>query len=85
MPHEAEVTIDFKTRLEAQAFRAAIQPETRKPSTHRSRLHVTAFGKKVRLKIIASDTVALRAALNSYLRIALAWKKVVEAVRPSSR
>lgn len=46
----------------------ALFPEVEKPITERSRVDIATDGDMLRLRIEASDTSALRAALNSYLR-----------------
>jgi tRNA threonylcarbamoyladenosine modification (KEOPS) complex Pcc1 subunit len=46
----------------------ALMPEVKKSATVRSRADLEKNGKLLILKIEAMDTVALRAALNSYLR-----------------
>jgi tRNA threonylcarbamoyladenosine modification (KEOPS) complex Pcc1 subunit len=46
----------------------ALMPEIQKPATVRSRTSLEKDGTFLTLKIEAGDTVALRAALNAYLR-----------------
>ncbi|MDH5448281.1 MAG: KEOPS complex subunit Pcc1 [Candidatus Bathyarchaeota archaeon] len=46
----------------------ALLPETKKPTTSRSKVSVEGEGKKLTIRIEAKDTSALRATLNSYLR-----------------
>ncbi len=58
----------------------SLAPEVERPTSERS--NVTVFSEKgeVIISIVASDVVALRAAINSYLRWVGAILDVVEAV-----
>ncbi len=57
-----------------------LSPEVERPTSERSSVVVSVVGGGVVLSVEASDVVALRAALNSYLRWVGAILDVVEAV-----
>jgi len=67
-----------KKRLDI-AFKA-LEPEVKKPATTRSRANVEKDGAFLILKVEARDTVALRAALNAYLRWINSMLGVLEVV-----
>ena len=46
----------------------ALLPETRRPATSRSKVSIATQGERLILRIMAKDTSALRATINSYLR-----------------
>ncbi len=52
---------------------SALQPETKTPPSFRSKVKVEGVGATLTLSFEASDTSALRAALNSYLR----WVNII--------
>jgi len=56
----------------------ALKPETKKSPTHRSKVKISRSKNNLSFTIGAKDTIALRAALNSYLRFVKAWKNVVK-------
>ncbi len=58
----------------------SLSPEVERPSSVRSSVAVAAVGGEVVISVEASDVVALRAALNSYLRWVGAILDVVDAV-----
>jgi tRNA threonylcarbamoyladenosine modification (KEOPS) complex Pcc1 subunit len=66
---KAGATVRFKLRSEQelQTILASLEPEINSP-TARSRLSLVREGDNLILKVEAKDTVALRAALNAYLR-----------------
>jgi len=65
---QATISLDFPSEERLKIVLDALRPETKISVTSRSKVH--AEGKGTRLKLIfeATDTSALRAALNSYLR-----------------
>lgn len=66
---EAEIEIEFPLLKMGHIVAEAVQPELENPSTDRSRVELfVKEGGEVALYITATDTSALRAALNSYLR-----------------
>ena len=58
----------------------SLSPEVESPSSGRSSVAVSVEGCGVVISVVASDIVALRAALNSYLRWVGAILDVVDAV-----
>ena len=63
----SEVTFELDERLLA-AVEVALKPESESPSSDRSKTEVGIFDGKLIIRTYASDTTALRASLNSYLR-----------------
>jgi tRNA threonylcarbamoyladenosine modification (KEOPS) complex Pcc1 subunit len=72
----ASLRIEFPTEREAQIFCEALRPETGSPATPRSRVKIERKGASLMLHFEASDTTALRAALNSYL----SWLHLLKSV-----
>jgi KEOPS complex subunit Pcc1 len=68
MKTEACIRLEFPSEKQSQIIFKALLPETKKPSTSRSSAGIEKKGKLLILKVEAKDTVALRAALNAYLR-----------------
>ena len=58
----------------------SLAPEVERPTSERSNVTVSAEKGEVIISIEASDVVALRAAINSYLRWVVSILDVVEAV-----
>ena len=87
---QAEASIDFRTAHDAEAMKRALSPETGAHGTTRASVSVTRRGKITRIRFYATDLVALRAMVNSFLRFAATWKRVcetmgIERVRPKAR
>ncbi len=78
---EAIVTIEFTDRNEAKVIFNSLRPESKHPASHRSRIRIARDGRLLRFKFLSTDTTALRASMNSFLRFALACKKVVAEIR----
>lgn len=73
----AIVCLPFASQRELNTIFEALKPELDKPTTRRSSALLEKDDSSLVLKIEASDTIALRAALNAYLR----WiKSVVEVL-----
>lgn len=70
----------FNKRADAEALRRALGPETVAPKTSRASVRVTRRKRVLRISLFAKDLVALRAILNSYLRMAATWRRVSEAL-----
>ena len=77
---EAEILLPFNKSSDAEALRRALAPETTAPKTRRASVRVIRRAKVVRLVFFAEDLVALRAMVNSYLRLAAAWARLSEAM-----
>ena len=69
MKAQASVRLNFVSEKQLQVVLQALKPETETSSTHRSKVIMTAEGKSLVLDFMAKDTSALRAAINSYLRL----------------
>ena len=65
---KALVRVKFPSKKHLDIVFKALQPEVKKPTTLRSRETLERDGDFLILKVEANDTVALRAALNAYLR-----------------
>jgi len=70
MPKKASATckIYFPDKRHRDIVFKALEPEVKKPATMRSSVDLKKVGAFLVLKVEARDTVALRAALNAYLR-----------------
>jgi tRNA threonylcarbamoyladenosine modification (KEOPS) complex Pcc1 subunit len=68
MNAKALIRIDFLTEKQLVTAFYALLPEVTKSVQSRSKLHLEKNGTFLVIKIDASDTVALRSALNAYLR-----------------
>ncbi len=62
------IRLNFPSERRLEIVLSALQPETRTPPSFRSRVKVEGVGTTLTLSFEASDTSALRAAVNSYLR-----------------
>ena len=62
----------------------ALKPEANRPGTKRSKVILTRDSQSLILTVEASDTVALRAALNAYLRWINSTISVLDAIERSS-
>jgi tRNA threonylcarbamoyladenosine modification (KEOPS) complex Pcc1 subunit len=68
MKAEAVVRLKFPSKKRLNIVLKALEPEVKKPTTMRSRTTLKKDGALLVLNVEARDTVALRAALNAYLR-----------------
>jgi len=81
MNAKAVVRLNFSSEKQLNVVLQALKPETETSSTHRSKVHVTHEDKSLVLDFRATDTSALRAAMNSYLRlisVAMNLQKLIE-------
>jgi tRNA threonylcarbamoyladenosine modification (KEOPS) complex Pcc1 subunit len=69
MKAQATVRLFFSSEKQLQVILQALKPETKTSSTHRSKVIMKAEGQDLVLDFMARDTSALRAAINSYLRL----------------
>ena len=74
-PVSAIVSILMDAEL-LDAVKTALKPEAESPSSERSRTEVSIRGNELVIKTFASDTTALRASLNSYLR----WVQGIQGI-----
>ena len=77
---QAEASIDFRTAPDAEAMKRALGPETGAHGATRAAVRVTRRGKITRIRFYATDLVALRAMVNSFLRFAATWRRVCETM-----
>lgn len=68
MKKNARIRIELSSEKLLRVLLKALLPETKKPTTSRSKVSVEGKGRKLTIRIEAKDTSALRATLNSYLR-----------------
>jgi len=67
MRTHAVIRLDFPSERHLAIILKALEPEAKGSPTSRSRVRVEAKGCRLTLSFEASDTSALRAAINSYL------------------
>ena len=82
----AKATIRLRLSSEKQltTLLDALAPEADRPINVRAKANLERDGKFIVLKVEANDTVAMRAALNAYLRWIVSAVKVLEAVDRTS-
>lgn len=68
MKAKTTVRLQFFSEKRLNALMNALMPEASRPATKRSKVMLTRDQQFLVLTVEASDTVALRAALNAYLR-----------------
>lgn len=68
MKAKAVVYLRFPTNREGEIVARSLEPEIRKPVTPRSRAAIENKSRLLILRVEANDTIALRSALNAYLR-----------------
>jgi KEOPS complex subunit Pcc1 len=69
MKRTVTITLAFPSKELSETVLKAIQPETGKPTTSRSQVHIFEDQHNVlTMRVEARDTSAMRATLNSYLR-----------------
>jgi len=69
MKARAVVRLKFSSQKQLQVVMASLKPETDNSTTSRSDVRLNADGLCLVLDFRATDTSALRAAMNSYLRL----------------
>jgi tRNA threonylcarbamoyladenosine modification (KEOPS) complex Pcc1 subunit len=83
MKAKAVIRLNFSSEKQMKVVLEALKPETETSATSRSKVQIKAEGHGLVLKFKATDTSALRAALNSYLRligVAMNLQKLTEEV-----
>ncbi len=81
MKAKAVIRLNFSSEKQLKVVMEALRPETETSSTPRSRVEMKAEGHSLILEFMARDTSALRASLNSYLRligVAMKLQKLAE-------
>lgn len=81
MKVKAVVRLKLPSEKHLEIVFRALEPEVKKPATMRSRASLEKNGAFLVLKVEARDTVALRAALNAYLRWTNSMMNVLEVLR----
>jgi tRNA threonylcarbamoyladenosine modification (KEOPS) complex Pcc1 subunit len=84
MKAKASVRLRFSSEKQLTTLLDALAPEANRPVTTRAKAVLEREGSFLVLKVEAKDTVALRAALNAYLRWIGSAVKVLEAVDHAS-
>jgi tRNA threonylcarbamoyladenosine modification (KEOPS) complex Pcc1 subunit len=84
MKAKASVRLRFSSEKHLTTLLNALAPETNRPVNLRARTALDRDGNFLVLKVEAKDTVALRAALNAYLRWIGSTVKVLEVVEHAS-
>ena len=69
MKAQAIIRLNFLSEKQLKVVLQALKPETETSSTSRSEVQMTVEGRGLILDFRAKDTSALRAAINSYLRL----------------
>jgi len=77
---KATMRLKFPSEKRLETVFRALKPEIKKPATTRSRADLEKEGKYLILEVEARDTVALRAALNAYLRWINSTANVLEVL-----
>jgi tRNA threonylcarbamoyladenosine modification (KEOPS) complex Pcc1 subunit len=84
MKAKASVRLRFSSEKQLTTLLNALAPEANRPVNLRARAALDREGNFLVLKVEAKDTVALRAALNAYLRGIGSTVKVLEVVEHAS-
>ncbi|MCL2642179.1 MAG: hypothetical protein FWD52_01485 [Candidatus Bathyarchaeota archaeon] len=77
---KVSVSIKFNNPKQLAATITALKPEVNSPVTHRANVNLQMHKCFLILTVDAEDTVALRAAVNAYLRWIASTTNVVEVV-----
>jgi len=80
MSAKASVRLRFQSREQLESVFKALEPETRTSLTKRSKVKITKEDDALNLTFEATDTSALRAAINSYLHWILLTREVLESL-----
>ncbi len=81
MKAKAVVRLKFPSEKHLNIVCRALMPEVERPTTTRSRVSLKKEGTFLVLEAQAKDTVALRAALNAYLRWINSTANVLETLK----
>jgi tRNA threonylcarbamoyladenosine modification (KEOPS) complex Pcc1 subunit len=85
MKAKATVRLRLSSEKQLTTLLKALAPEAEKPAGTRAKADLERDGSFIVLKVEAKDTVALRAALNAYLRWIGSAVNVLEAVENASK
>jgi len=78
---KASVRLKFQSREQLESVFNALEPETRTSLTRRSKVKIMKENDALNLTFEATDTPALRAAVNSYLHWILLTREVLESLK----
>jgi tRNA threonylcarbamoyladenosine modification (KEOPS) complex Pcc1 subunit len=78
-PKKAEIKLEIDCKL-LNAVSSALEPELDAPSSNRSITSIKVKENQLILYTEASDTTALRASLNSYLRWIQGIQRIIESI-----
>jgi KEOPS complex subunit Pcc1 len=84
MKAKATVRLQFSSEKRLNVLLNALLPEANRPATKRSKVTLTRDSQFLLLTVEASDTVALRAALNAYLRWVNSTISVLDGLESAS-
>jgi len=80
MSARASISLKFQSKEQLESVFKALEPETQTSVTKRSKVRMTKEGNSLSLTFEATDTPALRAAINSYLHWILLTREVLESL-----
>ena len=80
MPAHGKLSVEIKSRRLADAIAESLGPEANHPAGSKARVSIGVDQRTLELKFLARDAAALRAVMNSYLRMIGACMKVTEAI-----
>jgi tRNA threonylcarbamoyladenosine modification (KEOPS) complex Pcc1 subunit len=80
---KATVRLQFPSEKQLETVMAALAPEANAPVNRRSKVAFAKEGNYLALTVEAKDTVALRAALNAYLRWIGSTAKILKVLAKS--
>jgi len=69
MKAQAVIRLNFSSEKQLKVVLGALRPETETSATPRSKVHMKTEDQSLILEFRAKDTSALRASMNSYLRL----------------
>jgi KEOPS complex subunit Pcc1 len=78
-PKKAEIKLEIDSKL-LNSILTALEPELDTPSSNRSFTSIKVKENQIILYTEASDTTALRASLNSYLRWIQGIQRIIESI-----
>jgi tRNA threonylcarbamoyladenosine modification (KEOPS) complex Pcc1 subunit len=81
---KASIRLKFPSSKQLKTVEAALSPEVSKPSFESARITLQSEGRFLVLNVEADDTVALRRALNTYLRWMSSTVNVVQVLDEKS-
>ncbi|MEM3440306.1 MAG: KEOPS complex subunit Pcc1 [Candidatus Bathyarchaeia archaeon] len=76
----ARIILKFGSRRMANAVFSALEPEAKAAPTGRSGVGISRRGNAVEISILSRDFSSMRAAVNTYLRLASACQGALEAL-----